>query len=379
MMKVVVAPDSFKGTMSSVEVCEISENAIKSVLPETIVTKIPVADGGEGTVEAFLAALGGERIKVKVRNPFFNDIESFYGILPDKETAVIEMAAASGLTLVGGNMNPLLATTYGTGELILDALDKNCSRIILGIGGSATNDGGIGMSAALGVRFLDGNGGNIGLNGGGLAGLTKIDVKHKDKRLENCEIIVACDVDNTLCGMNGASYVFGPQKGADENMVRILDSNLSHYSDILNKELGIQVRDIPGTGAAGGIAASLLAFTKCSIKPGITIILDTVGFDKLIEDADLIITGEGRIDGQSLRGKTPLGIAARAEKFGVPVIAVVGSIGSDIDAVYSCGIKAVFSTGRRPVPFEQAKLTCREDLFHTVENIFRLYKIFYND
>ena len=221
-----------------------------------------------GTVEAFLAALGGERIDVTVKNPFFNDIESFYGILPDKKTAVIEMAAASGLTLVGDSMNPLLATTYGTGQLILDALDKSCSRIILGIGGSATNDGGI------------------------------------------------------------------------------------------------------------GIAASLLAFTKCSIKPGISIILDTVGFDRLIEDADLIITGEGRIDGQSLRGKTPLGIAARAEKFNVPVIAVVGSIGSNIDAVYSSGIKAVFSTGRRPVPFEEAKLTCREDLFLTVENIFRFYKTF---
>lgn len=374
MKKVVIAPDSFKGTMSSSEVCDIAEKAIKSVLPETTVARVPIADGGEGTVEAFLAALGGERVSVTVKGPLFDEIDSFYGILPDKKTAVIEMAAASGLTLTGGRLDPLQSTTYGTGQLILDALDKNCSRIILGLGGSATNDGGVGMAAALGVRFLDGKGAEIGLNGGGLVALSRIDVSRRDPRLDGCEIIVACDVDNTLCGKEGASYVFGPQKGADENTVRILDANLSHYSDILYRELGIQVRDIPGTGAAGGMPASLLAFTVCSIKPGITIILDTVGFDTLIEDADLIITGEGRIDGQSLRGKAPLGIAARAEKYHVPVIAVVGSIGNNIDAVYECGIKAVFSTGRRPVPFEEARLTCREDLFHTVENIFRFYR-----
>lgn len=375
-MKVVIAPDSFKGTMSSVEVCGIVEKAIKSILPEAVTVRVPVADGGEGTVEAFLSALGGERIEVKVKDPFFYNIESFYGILPDKKTAVIEMAAASGLVLVGDCPDPLRATTYGTGQLMLDALEKGCSRIILGIGGSATNDGGVGMAAALGVKFLDESGRDIGLNGGGLAGLSKIDVSHKDKRLDRCEITVACDVDNTLCGENGASYVFGPQKGADQNTVRILDGNLRHYSDILERETGIQVRNIPGTGAAGGMAASLLAFTKCNLKPGISIILDTVGFDRLVEDADLVITGEGRIDGQSLRGKTPVGIAARAGKYNVPVIAIVGSIGGGIDEVYSCGISAVFSTVRRPVPFEEAKLTCREDLFQTAENIFRFYKTF---
>lgn len=376
MKKVVIAPDSFKGTMSSVEVCEIIGKVFDKISPETVTVKIPVADGGEGTVDAFLAANGGNRINIKVKDPYFNDIESYYGILPDKVTAVIEMAAASGLPLVGENKNPLLTTTFGTGQLIRDALDRNCSRIILGIGGSATNDGGIGMAAALGIRFLDDNGSEIHLAGDGLGMLSHIDKTFLDKRLDSCEIIVACDVDNPLCGKDGASYVFGPQKGADEKMIKQLDNNLLHYSDILQKELGIQVKDIPGTGAAGGMVASLLAFTRCTIKPGIVIILDTANFDAAIEDADLIITGEGRIDGQSLRGKVPVGIAARAKRYNIPVVAIVGSIGDDIDGLYSCGINAVFSTGKKPVPFEEAKLTCREDLYYTAENLIRFSSIF---
>lgn len=376
MKKVVIAPDSFKGTMSSVEVCEIIEKAFNKISPGTVTVKIPVADGGEGTVDAFLAANGGNRININVKDPYFNDIESYYGILPDKVTAVVEMAAASGLPLVGEKKNPLLTTTFGTGQLIRDAIDRNCSRIILGIGGSATNDGGIGMAAALGIRFLDDSRSEIRLTGEGLGRLSHIDKTFLDKRLENCEIIVASDVDNSLCGKEGASYVFGPQKGADEKMIKQLDNNLLHYSDILQKELGIQVKDIPGTGAAGGMAASLLAYTRCTIKPGIVIILDTANFDAAIEDADLIITGEGRIDGQSLRGKVPVGIAARAKRYNIPVVAIVGSIGDGLDALYSCGINAVFSTGKKPVPFEEAKHTCREDLYCTTENLIRFSSIF---
>lgn len=376
MKKVVIAPDSFKGTMSSIEVCNIVESGIKDLLPEMDVIKVPIADGGEGTVDAFLTAIGGEKVNVNAKGPHFYDIEAFYGILPDRETAVIEMAAASGLSLAGENKNPCLTTSYGTGQLIADALERGCIKIILGIGGSATNDGGIGMAAALGVKFLDETGNEIPLNGGGLERLHRIDISNLNKRLESCKITVACDVDNPLCGPNGASHVFGPQKGADPDMVKLLDRNLKHYSEDLNKEFGIQVENIPGTGAAGGVAVSLLAFTNCTIRKGIGIVLDTVDFDRLIEGADLIITGEGKIDGQSLRGKVPVGIAERALRKNIPVIAIVGSIGDGADEVYRHGIGAVFSTCRNTITFEEAKLTCRENLYKTVENVIRFYQMF---
>ena len=372
MKKVVIASDSFKGTMSSVEVCGIIGNAFNQLMPDCQVVKVPVADGGEGTVDAYLEALGGERIILTVKDPYFDEIESFYGILSDQRTAVIEMAAASGLPLVGERRNPLKTTTYGTGQLMIHALDKGCTRIILGIGGSATNDGGVGMAAALGVRFLDENNLEVSLNAEGLSKIVHIDKAGLDKRLSACEIIVACDVDNPLCGIEGASYVFGPQKGADTEMVKVLDANLSHFAEILYKEFGISVKDVPGTGAAGGLAASLLAFTACRLKSGIAITLDTVNFDAIIKDADLIITGEGKIDGQSLRGKVPVGIAQRAKKYKVPLIAIVGSMCDDIEKVYDCGITAVFSTCKNPIPFELAKLTCREDLYKAAANIIRL-------
>lgn len=374
MKKIIVTPDSFKGTMSSIEVCNIIEEGIKNIRPEMEVVKIPIADGGEGTIDAFLCALGGTRVHVKVKGPFFDEIEAFYGILPDGRTAVIEMAAASGLPLAGERKNPCTTTTYGTGQLIADALDKGCRTIIMGLGGSATNDGGVGMAAALGVKFMDVNGNEIPLNGEGLELLYRIDLSGRDKRLDECKFMAACDVDNPLYGRNGAAYIYAAQKGADQPMIEYLDKNLKHYSDVLFEQLGADIGEIPGAGAAGGLGAGLIAFTGSELKPGIKIILDTVNFDSIISDADLIITGEGKIDGQSLRGKVPIGVAERAKSRNIPVIALVGDIGDDADAVHEKGIKAIFSINRMAIPFEQAKLRSRQDLKKTTESIMRFIK-----
>src|SRR5690554_2836446 len=375
MKKIVIAVDSFKGTMSSIEVCNIIEDGFKQILPNISTVKVPIADGGEGTVDTFLTALGGEKIQVKVQDPLFREIDSFYGILPDGKTAVIEMAAASGLPLVEEEKNPRLASTYGTGELILDALNRGCSKLIIGIGGSATNDGGVGMAAALGVKFLDQDNQPIPLNGEGLEKLHHIDLSGKDHRLENCQVLVACDVDNPLYGKNGAAYIFGPQKGADQEMVEYLDQNLQNYAAVLKKDLGLNVQEIPGSCAAGGLGAGLVAFSSAQLKPGIDIVLDSVNFSEVISDANLIITGEGKIDGQSLRGKVPVGVADRAGKSNVPVIAVVGDVGDEIEAIYKRGIEAIFSINRVAVPFEEARLRSKQDLFDTIQSIARLLKI----
>lgn len=374
MRKIIISPDSFKGTMSSIEVCNIIEQGIENIFTDTEVIKIPIADGGEGTVDAFLTAIGGEKIKTKVKGPLFEEVEAFYGILPDKETAVIEMAAASGITLVEDKKNPLLTTTYGTGQLILDALNKGCSKIIIGIGGSATNDGGIGMAAALGVKFLDKENEEIDLNGRGLEKLERIDISGIDKRVKGCSIVAACDVDNPLYGLTGAAYVFAPQKGADERMVKILDENLKNLAGIVRRDLDMDVQNIPGSGAAGGLGAGLVAFAGAKLQPGIKIVLDVVKYDEIISNADLIITGEGKIDGQSLRGKVPVGIAEKALKYHIPVIAIVGAVGDEAEKVYERGITSIFSTNLQPVPFEQAKICCRENLLKTTESVMRLVK-----
>ena len=375
MKKIVIIPDSFKGTMSSIEVCEIIENAIKNILPEAEVIKIPVADGGEGTVDAFIKAMGGEKVFTKVKGPLFTNINAFYGVLSDGKTAVIEMAAASGLPLAGEDKNPCKATTYGTGQLISAALDRGYRKIIIGIGGSATNDAGIGAASALGVKFLDDAGKEVSLNGEGLEKIARIDTSGLDKRVLECEIVVACDVANPLYGPNGAAHIFAPQKGADIKMVEYLDKNLMHYAEIIKKEFEIDLQSIAGTGAAGGLGASLIVFAKAVLQPGIRIILDCVKFDEVIKDADLIITGEGKIDGQSLNGKVPIGVADRALKQKIPVIAVVGDIGDDIELVYDRGISAVFSINKQAIPFEKAKLRCKSDLKETVETLIRFAKV----
>ncbi|GAA0180301.1 glycerate kinase [Clostridium sediminicola] len=376
MMKIIVSPDSFKGTMSSLEVCDIIEKGINNIMQNVEVIKIPIADGGEGTVDAFLEAIGGEKVYVRVKGPLWDEVEAYYGILPDGNTAIIEMASASGITLVEGRKNPLLTTTYGTGELIIDALDKGCKKIIVGIGGSATNDGGIGMAAALGVKFLDINEDGIDLNGGGLQHLDKIDNSCLIDGLNDCEVIAACDVNNSLYGVNGAAYVFAPQKGADEEMVKLLDHNLKNYAGILARDLEIDIQNVPGAGAAGGLGAGLVAFTGAKLQSGIDIVLDTVKFDEVVSNADLVITGEGKIDGQSLRGKVPIGISQKASRYNVPVIAVVGAIGDEIEEVYKKGITTVFTTNLKPEPFEKAKINCKENLLKTTESIMRLIKIF---
>lgn len=376
LKKIVIASDSFKGTMSSVEVCKIIQKGIHNIRPDIKTIIVPIADGGEGTVEAYLAAIGGTRIDLKVKDPLFREIDSFYAILPDKKTAVIEMAAASGLPLVEEEKNPCKTTTYGTGQLVLDALNRGCTKIILGIGGSATNDGGIGFAAALGVKFLDEDNNPVPLNGEGLAQLQHIDISQRDKRLDSCEIIVACDVDNPLYGENGAAYIFAPQKGADGDMVKYLDDNLKHYAGIIHKELGIRVHKIPGGGAAGGLGAGLMAFASAKLQSGIKTILDTVNFDEIICEADLIITGEGKIDGQSLRGKVPIGIGERALASNIPAVAIVGDIGDDIEMVYKKGINAVFSINRLAIPFEKARLRSKIDLLKTVETLMRFSLVF---
>ncbi len=375
LSKILIAPDSFKGTMSSIEVCDLIEKGIKNIRPDIETVKVPIADGGEGTVDAFLTAVGGKKVFINAKDPFFRDIKTFYGILKDNKTAVIEMAAVSGLSLVGEHMDPLIASTYGTGQLILDALNRGCKKIIVGIGGSATNDGGIGALAALGARFIDTAGYEIPLNGGGLAGLSRIDITKVDKRIKESEILVACDVSNPLYGPEGAAYVYAPQKGADEVMVKDLDRNLRHYAAVIKDMFGINVQEIPGTGAGGGLGAALAVFAGAVLKSGINIILDAVCFDETLQGVDLVITGEGKIDGQSLRGKVPLGIAERTAQYEIPVIAIVGNIGDNIDDIYKKGISAVFSTMRRPIPFEIAKDSCRDDLLQTTESIIRFASV----
>lgn len=374
MKKIIISPDSFKGTMSSMEVCNIMEKGIRNVFSNTEIIKIPIADGGEGTVDAFLQGVGGEKIKVKVKGPLFQEVEGFYGILKDKKTAVIEMAAASGIILAKDNKNPLITTTYGTGELILHALDKGCTNIIVGVGGSATNDGGIGMAAALGVKFLDNENKEIELNGSGLGKLYKIDTSNIDKRIKNCKITAACDVDNPLFGKNGAAYIFAPQKGADKKEVKVLDENLKNFASVIKKDLNLDVQNIPGSGAAGGMGAGLIAFFGAHLTPGIKIVLDVVKYNEIIYDADLILTGEGKIDGQSLRGKVPVGIGEKALEYNIPVVAIVGSIGDELEKLYEKGICAIFSTNLQPIPFEEAKKHCRENLLKTTEMVMRLIR-----
>ncbi|GKX27888.1 glycerate kinase [Vallitalea longa] len=374
MKKIVIASDSFKGTIDSIDVCNIVEKGIKNIRPEIDTVTIPIADGGEGTVDAFLNAIGGKKITKSVTGPLFDKVEASYGILDDG-SAVIEMAQASGLPLVEGKENPLKTTTYGTGELIEDALLKGCKKIIIGVGGSATNDGGVGMAAALGIKFLKEDESEIDLTGGGLTDLASIDVSDINSMVSECNFVVACDVDNPLYGNNGAAFVFAPQKGADSNMVKVLDENLKHYAGIVNRDLGINLQNYKGSGAAGGLGAGLLAFLNAELKSGINILLDAVDFDNLIADADLIITGEGKIDGQSLRGKVPVGIADRAVKYHKPVIAIVGAIGDEIDALYERGISSIFSINRRAEAFETARNHSEENLLKTTESIIRLISV----
>ncbi|WP_338787918.1 glycerate kinase [Metabacillus sp. FJAT-53654] len=343
-MKIVIAPDSFKESLSALEAANAIERGFKLVFPNARYSKMPMADGGEGTVQSLVDATNGKIEERIVTGPLGEPVKAFFGLIGDGKTAVIEMAAASGLHLVPAeNRNPLVTSTKGTGELISAALDFGVNHIIIGLGGSATNDGGAGMVQALGIRLLDELGNDIGFGGGALSQIVTIDLAGLDDRLKDVQIEVACDVDNPLTGPRGASAIFGPQKGATPEMIDLLDKNLSHFADVAERVLGKSFRDIEGVGAAGGLGASLLAFLNGDLKRGIQIVLDAVNFEEVVKDADLVITGEGRIDSQTIYGKTPIGVAKAAKKYGVPVIGLAGSLSEDSDVVYEHGIDALFS------------------------------------
>lgn len=371
MKKAVIVPDSFKGTISSERICEIFEEKINKIFPSCEVVKIPVADGGEGSVDCFLNALGGERIAALVSGPYGEKTEAEYGII-NGATAVIEMAACAGLPLVEGRKNPELTTTYGVGELMLDAAKRGCKKIIMCLGGSCTNDMGAGAAAAAGVRFFNAEGKNFVPVGGTLCEIEKIDVSEKSELLNGVEITAMCDIDNPLYGENGAAYVFAPQKGADAKQVKSLDDGLRHGAEKVKNYIGEDVSCVPGAGAAGGMGAGMVAFFGAKLRSGIETVLDTVNFEKRISGADFVFTGEGKLDSQSLRGKVVSGVAGKSKKKGVPVIAVVGGYEADLDAIYEMGVKAVFATNLLPVDFEISKHKSEENLAATVENILRI-------
>ena len=353
-MKVVIAPDSYKGCLSALEVAKAMERGVLSVFPSAEVRKIPIADGGEGTVAALVTATNGQLRQAEVTDPLGNKISAHWGVLGDGRTAVIEMAAASGLPLVPKEKrDPRVTTTYGTGELIKAALADGLAKIIIGIGGSATNDGGTGMARALGVRFLDAAGQEVAAGGGSLAEICQIDTTGLDPRLKNTEIVVACDVDNPLCGTRGASAVFGPQKGATPEMVQQLDAGLAKYASCARQATGRDVAEKAGAGAAGGLGAGLMFFTPAQLKPGVEIVLDAVGFSDIVRDADFVITGEGRTDFQTAFGKAPVGVAKVAKTHGVPVFCISGGLGEGADDVLAQGIDAVMSICDRPLSLEE--------------------------
>lgn len=375
-MKIVIAPDSYKESLSALEVAQAVEAGFRQVFPDADYVLVPVADGGEGTVDAMVAATGGRKEAVTVSSPLGEPVEAFYGLTGDGDTAVIEMAAASGLMLVPpAARNPLRTCSRGTGELIRAALEAGARRFILGIGGSATNDGGAGMVQALGARLLDADGRDVEGSGGGLARLERIDVSALDTRLAECRIEVACDVDNPLTGPRGASAVFGPQKGATPEMVQALDANLGRLARIVERDLGVAVDQVLGAGAAGGMGAAMLAFFGATLKPGIEIVTAAVDLDAHVRDADLVITGEGRIDFQTVHGKTPIGVARVAKRHGKPVIGIAGSLGANVGVVHEHGIDAVFSVLSKPCTLDEALRDAAANVELTARNVAAVLRI----
>lgn len=374
MKKFLLIPDSFKGTMSSSEICTIMEKAVLKNYPDATVIPIPVADGGEGSVDAFLMAMGGEKIPVTVKGPYFDDIESFYGVIDNGKTAIIEMAACAGLPLVGDNMNPSLTTTYGVGQLLHHAIDKGCKKIIMGLGGSCTNDGGVGAAAALGVVFTDKNGEVFIPVGGTLKDICHIDISKCRDFIKDITIVTMCDINNPLFGERGAAFVYGPQKGATPDMVKELDEGLRVLDTIIQKDLELSLAMLEGAGAAGGMGCGMVAFFGSKLQMGIETVLDTVGFDEIVKDVDFVLSGEGKIDTQSLRGKVVIGIAHRTKKVKVPLIAIVGDIGDGIDEVYEMGVSGIFSINRIAVEYKEAKKRAKDDLYLTVDNVMKFIK-----
>lgn len=372
-MKFLLAPDSFKESMTAKEVADAMERGIKKVLPDAICVKVPMADGGEGTTQSLVDATKGELHKIEVTGPLGEPIIAELGILGDKKTAIIEMASASGLQLVPKEeRNPLITTTFGTGQLIKAALDMGIKRLLIGIGGSATNDGGAGMFQALGGRLLDKDGNELSKGGGELNRLHTIDMEGLDPRLSQVTVEVACDVDNPLTGKTGASYIFGPQKGATPDMVKRLDKNLKHYGNIIKEQLGIEVDNIPGAGAAGGLGAGLMAFLSAKLIKGIDLVIKHTELEKYMDDADYVLTGEGRIDGQTLYGKTPYGVASLAKKHSIPTIVLAGCIGQGVDVLYKHGITSIIGILPYPCTLEEALKEGEKNIEQTSENLARI-------
>ncbi|MFD0958185.1 glycerate kinase family protein [Paenibacillus chungangensis] len=375
-MKIVIAPDSFKGSLSAKDAAAAIERGIRKAGIESDTIKMPMADGGEGTMECLIQATSGTYISCKALDPLGREISSGYGILGDGKTCVIEMAMASGLYLVEEHeRNPMLTTTYGFGQLIVSALDHGCRQFILALGGSATNDGGAGMLQALGVELLDHTGKAIGFGGEALSELNAITIDGMDARLKDCDFLVACDVDNPFIGENGASVVFGPQKGATSEMVEQLDSNLEHFADIIRQTLSISIHHEPGAGAAGGLAGAIKAFLRGKLESGVSIVSRFTRLDEAIAGADLVITGEGRIDSQTARGKTLSGIARLAQIHGVPVIVLAGSVGEGIELLYEHGIMAIFSIVNRPMTLGEAMAATEGLLEEAAEQVLRAMNV----
>lgn len=367
-MKIVIAPDSFKESLTALQVADAIEAGMREIWPDATYVKVPMADGGEGTVQAMIDATGGRRVGVRVTGPLGQSVDAFYGVSGD--LAVIEMAAASGLEGVPPDLrDPRTATSRGTGELIRAALDAGARRFILGVGGSATNDGGAGMLQALGVRLLDAEGKDIGPGGAELARLDRIDAAGLDPRVRVAAFRIACDVDNPLVGPHGASAVFGPQKGATPAMVAQLDAALAHYADVIRRDLDQDIAQLPGAGAGGGIAAAMVVFLQGDLRPGVEIVAEAIGLDAAVCDADLVVTGEGRIDGQTVHGKTPMGVAHIARRHGKPVVAIGGSLAADADAVHAHGIDVVVAAVARPCSVAEALAAGADNLRRAARNL----------
>lgn len=375
MKKAVLIPDSFKGTISSKRICEIIENKIYDYYPDCEVISIPVADGGEGSVDCFLEATDGDKVTAKVQDPFGDEMTAYYAILADK-TAVIEMAVCAGLPLAEGRENPAITSTYGVGQLILDAAKRGCKKIIMCLGGSGTNDLGCGAAAAVGIKFLNEKGEEFIPAGGTLKDIKSVDLSDKDKLLDGIQFVTMCDIDNPLYGESGAAYVFAPQKGADKECVEMLDAGLRSAAVVINEATGKEIDFIPGGGAAGGMGAGMAAFFDSTLQMGIETILDTVKFSDVIEGADAVFTGEGRFDSQSLRGKVCIGVSKRAKEKNVPVIVIAGDYDKKLDGAYENGVSAVFSTNRVAKDFSVIKGESVKNLELAVENILRLISIF---
>lgn len=375
-MKIVIAPDSYKESLSALEVASAIEAGFREIFPEADYVKIPVADGGEGTVEAMVAATQGNIVRLTVTGPLGKPVEAFYGLSGDERTAFIEMAAASGLELVpAAQRDPLITTSFGTGELIKDALDRGVDHIIIGIGGSATNDGGSGMMQALGAQLLDEHGKQIAYGGGALPQLARIDIEQLDTRIKQCRFEVACDVSNPLTGEKGASAIFGPQKGATPQLVQQLDKALKHYATLIHRDLDIDVLHIDGGGAAGGMGAALHAFCQAELRSGIEIVTEALGLAEQVKDADLVITGEGRIDSQSINGKVPIGVAKVAKQFNKPVIGIAGSLTADVGVVHQHGLDAVFSVLFSICTLDDALANAAQNVRLTARNVAAVIKL----